>query len=96
MVHANATCELGRKCECAMDPAVGLEHTSGDAVDDAVNGVAEVLLGRLQEGGEAEESKGELVVQPEGGIVDQAFLELHIFAETSQEAQHCKSQSVVL
>ena len=45
---------------------------------------------------QAEESKGELVVQPEGGIVDQAFLEFHIFAKTSQEAQHCKSQSVVL
>ena len=83
MVHANATCELGRECEGAMDPAVGLEHTPRDAVDDAVNGVAKVLLGRLQEGGETEQAKGELVVKPEGGVVDQTFLEPHIFSEAS-------------
>lgn len=43
-----------------MDPAVGLEHAGRHAVHDAVDGVAEVLLGCLKEGSKAEQAKGDL------------------------------------
>ena len=43
-----------------MDPAVGLEHAARHAVHNAVDGVAEVLLGCLKEGSKAQQAKGDL------------------------------------
>ena len=76
MVHTNATCELGRKGKGAMDPAVGLEHTSGDAVNDAVNGVAEVLLGHPNQAAADQDCHGDPVVQLEDHIVDGELVSL--------------------
>ena len=60
VVHAKPPCELGGQGERSMDPAVGLEHAGRHAVHDAVDGVAEVLLGCLKEGSKAEQAKGDL------------------------------------
>ena len=41
-------------------------------------------------------SSTNLVVKSEGGIVDEAGLELHVAAEPAKEAQHFERLSVVL
>lgn len=50
--------------------------------------VPKVLLGGGEETGNTEDSEGVLVVEAEGGVVNQAFLEVNKPSETSEISQH--------
>ena len=71
-----------------MDPAVGVHDVCGDVVDDAVDGVADVLMGRHQEGRDREDDHRALVVQPEDIVVDPDGVELQEALDLLEETQH--------
>ena len=50
--------------------------------------VPKVLLGGGEETGNTEDGEGVLVVEAEGGVVNQAFLEVNKPFETSKISQH--------
>ena len=80
--------QLRGKRERAVNPAEGVEQVAGDAVHVAVDGVAEVLLGGLQEARDQEDSKRVLVVEAECEVVNEARFELEMSSDTFEEGQH--------
>ena len=80
--------QLRGKRERAVDPAEGVEQVAGDAVHVAVDRVAEVLLGGLQEARDQEDSKRVLVVEAECEVVNEARFELEMSSDTFEEGQH--------
>ena len=77
--------QLGGQREGAVDPAEGVEQVPGHTVHIAVDRVAEVLLGGLEEAGDAEEEEGVLIVQPEREVVNQAVFKLKISSESVEK-----------
>ena len=83
--------QLGRERERAVDPAVRVEHASGHPAHVTTDRIAKILFASLQETGNAEDGKCVLVVQSEGGVVNQTILELEIVLETAKKRQHFES-----
>ena len=71
-----------------MDPAVRVEHPSRDSADITTDGIAKVLFASLQEAGNTENGKCVLIMESEGGVVNQTILELKIVFETAKKRQH--------
>ncbi len=61
---------MGGDCEGGVDPAVSVHDVGRDPVNDAVDGVAEELLGGDEKAGTEEDDSGELVVEAEHVTVD--------------------------
>ena len=77
--------QLRGEREGAVDPAEGVEKVAGDAVDVAVDGVAQVLLGCLEEARDQEDGKCVLVVKSECEIIYEATFELEVSSDTFEE-----------
>ena len=75
-VHASPASQLGGEGEGAVDPAVGVEHRLAHSFHHAVNWLPEKLCEGLQGAADAENGECELVVESEGGVVDQASLQM--------------------
>ena len=81
--------QLRGKRERAVDPAEGVEQVAGDTGGHvAVDGVAEVLIGGLQDARDQEDSKRVLVVEAECEVVNEARFELEMSSDTFEEGQH--------
>jgi hypothetical protein len=74
--------------EGAVDPAIGVHNATGNAFDDAIDGISDVLSRRDEDGTCDEEDHGALVVQAEDVVVDPYGVELEEVLHLSKDAQH--------
>ena len=68
--------QITRQCEGSMYPAIHIKHTLLHTVSYiTVNVVPKELVERLEEAGDTKDDKCVVVVQSEGRVVNQAFLD---------------------
>jgi len=85
VVQALPPSQLWGQREGAVDPAEGVEQVPGDAVHVTVDGVAEILLGSLQEARDQEDGERVLVVQAKREVVNEASFEFEMSSDTLEE-----------
>ena len=65
-----------------------MTHIGRNFLDDAVDGVPNVLPGSDEEGGDDEYDEGGLVVEPEGVVVDAYRVELNQPLDGAEHVEH--------
>ena len=71
-----------------MYPAIGVHHVPRYFLDNAVNGVPNVLLRRDQQGANHQDDEGGLVVQAEDIVVDADGVELDQPLDGAEDVEH--------
>ena len=87
-INAPPARELRGESEGAVYPAVGVEHRLAHSFHHAVNWLSEELCEGLQGAADTENGERELVVESEGGVVDQASLQMEQRLKIGEHWQH--------
>ena len=87
-INAPPARELRGESEGAVYPAVGVEHRLAHSFHHAVNWLPEKLCEGLQGAADTENGECELVVESEGGVVDQASLQMEQRLKIGEHWQH--------